>query len=141
MGIVTRLIGGKHPYHVEDDILCLAVRGVFDRDDMEEFLSAAEAVIAQHKDVYLLGNLHEMSELTLAARKYMVRWLSTNRCAGAIYYGASFTTRAVVVLVSRGIKLLTRNTLPVGLTDTEEEARKWIARQRLRERLPGASGV
>ena len=138
---MTRLIGGKHPYHVEDDILCLTIRGVFDRDDMEEFLKAAEAVLAQHKDVYLLGNLHEMSELTLDARKYTARWLQTNRCAGAVYYGTSFITRAIVVLVSRGINLLTHNSLPVGITDTEQEARKWITRQRLRARSPGASGV
>lgn len=138
---MTRLIGGKHPYHAEDDILCLVVRGVFDRDDMAEFLSAAEAVIAQHKDVYLLGNLREMSELTLAARKYTVRWLETNRCAGAVYYGTSVFTRAVVILVSRGINLLTNNKLPVGITDTEEEARKWIDRQRLRARRPESSGV
>lgn len=138
---MTRLIGGKHPYHIEEDVLCLAVRGVFDRDDMVEVLSAAEEVIAQHKDVYLLGDLHEMSELTLGARKYTASWLQTHRCAGVVYYGTSFITRAIVILVSRGINLLNHNTLPVGITDTEAEARQWIARQRLRARRPGSQAV
>ena len=133
---MTRLIGGKHPYHVEDDIICLAVRGVFNGDDIAEFLSAAEEVIAQHKDVYILGDLHQMSELTLAARKYAASWLQTHRCAGAAYYGASFITRTIVILVTRGINLLNRNTVPVGITDTEEEARQWIGGHRLRARRP-----
>ncbi len=136
---MTRLIGGKHPYHEEEDLVCLAVRGVFDHDDMTELLSAAEEVIARHEQVYLLGNLREMSELTPGARRYSAEWLQTHRCAGAVYYGTSFITRAIVVLVSRGINLLNPNTLPVAIADTEEEARKWIARQRLRERRPRSS--
>jgi hypothetical protein len=137
---VARLIGGKHPYHIEDDVLCLAVRGVFDREDMAELLTVAEQMLAQHPDLYLLGNLHEMTELTLGARKYTAQWLETHRCAGVSYYGTSFITRAIVILVSRGINLLTKSALPVGISQDEAEARQWIARQRLRSRpsSPGA---
>lgn len=138
---MARLIGGKHPYHVEDDVLCLAVRGVFDQQDMAEFLGAAEQVLTQHPNIYLLGNLREMSELTLGARKYTAHWLETHRCAGVSYYGTSFITRAIVILVSRGINLLTHSSLPVGISQDEQEARQWIARQRLRRQRQSSPGA
>lgn len=127
---------GKHQCRVEPpDVYFSRLNGDVSADDMRTQLEMLGQLAERTgKGVFWLCDVHNMGTLSQAARRLAAEasktHLRTALCGSAIF-GASFTTRVMVTLLARAIRVLNPSkTRPIAFVETESQARAFLTEQR-----------
>lgn len=94
------------------------------------------AINAMHLDfcrgrdrVFFLVDMSELSTLSSSVRKAAIEALNKMPLQGLSIYQAPITARVLAKLIITGMRLFGKH-IPLQFSDTEAEAREWIAERR-----------
>lgn len=99
----------------------------------------AEEAYAQHGSYFGLIDITHLTIINAEARRWMADWTRTHEVSGCAVFGGGLLQRTVVTLLSRAIALIRPTPFQVMLFKTEEEARAWIAKERMRQQSSQAA--
>jgi hypothetical protein len=129
---------GKHQHRFEPpDLYFCRLDGDVSKDEILAQIYALHALAqrAGHS-IFWLADVRNMGILTAEARRAAASASSTEvRTAlrGTAIFGAGFSTRVMVTLLSRAVRLLDPSKLrPLALVETEAEARAFLNEHRKR---------
>lgn len=123
---------GKHTAHIDGDILILEIVGNLSVEEMDSYLGLAEQLRVKHGHFFIIDDLTHLGSAEPAVRRKVAGWLPQSGCLGAALYGASLVSRTLALLVVGAMNMLGHYTVPVAFFKTAQDARDWVAAQRLK---------
>ena len=122
---------GPNDVHVDGDLVFTVVHGVASLDAAQRYLEVAAEVLAKHGQVVMLTDVTEGFGLSPDTRRYTTEWSKKHVIAASAIFGASAPTRAMLLLVTRAMNLVSGYQSNTRFTATEAEARAWLDTYRL----------
>lgn len=113
-----------------DGILWVKVQGELTEDGARAILGAVRRVAESGRDALVLADMRHMGPIPAPARKVITEEVRRSRVDAVALIGASFSLRAIVMLLGKGVQMLTGHPYPQHFFDTESEARAWLLAQR-----------
>ncbi len=130
-GATTHRLGAAE-VHIEQDLVYVHTRGRLRVEDVQRLERLIIQVCEQHGRYFLLVNLHEVDALPPSVRRQLVAMSSQRPAAAGAFYGGNLAQRAINSMVLSAARLLSRGRQNVSRFATEEQARVWLAAERLR---------
>ncbi|MDC0713743.1 STAS/SEC14 domain-containing protein [Stigmatella sp. ncwal1] len=122
---------GPHTLSFEEpDLVRVTFHGQMDVKEQQEMYAFVEEIRARQKDLYLLGDLRLGTGFSPRARRSMGENADPVQYRAMAFFGASFTVRTIFNMLGRAQFLMGRKTASMAFTETEQEARQWLAQQR-----------
>lgn len=131
-GMEPLKIGPTHIY-IEGDLVYSVANGVTPLEYAKRYLDIAAEVGAKHGHILLLTDVTRGFGLSPEVRQYTAEWAKSHRIKASALFGANSTTRAMLTLVTRAMKLISRSEDNTRFFATEAEARAWLDPYRLPE--------
>ncbi len=130
---------GPHHAVVDGSIIIMWFVGDFMPEHWPPFAALIEETIAAHGFAYAIGHLQQAGAVTAAVRKEAAKWLPQVRLLGFANVQANPLVRAIAVMMSNAIRLVTGISLQSGFFEDEQKARAWIAQLEKRRREQAAN--
>ncbi len=121
---------GSHHVREELDVVALTLVGDVSLQDVKRIVSIIDGVIARHGRYGGIIDIQKMGSFSPEGRRIASEWTGSGSSYGNAFFGGGFTSRVLMVLVSRVIQVTMGKLMPLGFFKTEEEARVWLAAQR-----------
>jgi hypothetical protein len=123
-------IGAHRFWHEPPDTLVFCVNGDVREGDVEAYLREMERFAQGKSYIFTMSDVTRMGSMSPEARKVAARPYP-KEVRGMAVYGASFGQRVFIMLLSKAFSVLSKApSTPLGMFETEEEARAWIREQR-----------
>lgn len=123
---------GEHTARIDGDILYLQLIGDISAAEIQKYVGLADQLTAEHGAFYIIDDMARFGSAAPEVRKKVASWMSKSACRGAAIYGASLTARTMTTLIIGAMKMMGSHFFPVSFVKTEQEARDWVAAQRLK---------
>jgi hypothetical protein len=133
---VTTHVLGTHEIRIEGDTIFLIQQGDYSLDDALKTHAEIEGVLNKLGRVFVLVDQSHAGQTSPEARRSITEWNKRHRASGSAVFGGSRVSRAAATLVITAIRLFKPDTAPTIFTESEAEARAWIAERR--QKLLGA---
>ncbi|ADO69748.1 STAS/SEC14 domain-containing protein [Stigmatella aurantiaca] len=128
---------GAHTLSFEEpDLVKVTFRGQMDIQEQQASYACVEEIRARQETLYLLGDLRLSTGFSPQARRSMGENPHPVQYKAMAFFGASFTMRTIFNMLGRAQLLMGRKTASTAFTDTEQEAREWLAQQRAHDANP-----
>ncbi|MDC0745469.1 hypothetical protein [Polyangium mundeleinium] len=121
---------GLHAVQREGPLVHVAIRGHTSLAEMQAIVRVYEAALDESGYLLILLDMTDAGGLNTPARKYVTDFVKahTEEIAAAVY-GASFSLRITLELISRSVRALSRRTIEVTFHASEVECRRYLAAQ------------
>lgn len=128
---------GPHEVMIEGaDLVFVCCVGEMSAAHAQQIMHLAETHLARLAGAYMIVDLRQGGGLPRDARRLVADWLREHHLAAVVNFGASAVSRAFSNLAIRALRALYGGTVENVFTDSEAEARAWIARHRTQRRAP-----
>ena len=121
---------GTHQLTIEDDVLFLRQYGDYILSDARQMNVEMEAVIRRCGRAFVMVDQSQAGQTPPDARRCIAEWNKEHQTAGSVIFGSSAISRAVATLVVNASRILNPRGSPIVFTQSEAEARAWIASRR-----------
>jgi hypothetical protein len=122
---------GPHTLAFEEpDLVKFTFQGQLEESDQQEMIAFVEGLRARQPRLFLLGDLRHGTGFSSKSRRSLGEKPRPVPYQAMAFFGASFTLRTLFNMLGRAHVLLNISTVNMRFTDTEEEAREWLAEQR-----------
>lgn len=132
-------VRSEHAWRSQGDVLRLCIQGFIEEADVQSFVLAFEAVVAQHGHCLVITDVRGMTGISPAARQRFEKWDVRGRCRGRVILGARLAARALIGVILLGAKMLTGRSEPTAFLCSEEAAQAWLTERRAQLGLPASS--
>ncbi|MDC0710270.1 STAS/SEC14 domain-containing protein [Stigmatella sp. ncwal1] len=122
---------GPHTLSLEEPgIVRLTTKGHLQENELREMIVPIREFKERHDALYLMVDARHGTGFSAKARKAINEDRSLVPYTGVVIFGASFAMRAISHMMTRaGVLMGRRPTYQTVFTETEEEARAWLAVQ------------
>ncbi|TKC91870.1 hypothetical protein [Polyangium fumosum] len=128
---------GLHAVVREGPLVHLVIRGNTSLAEMQAMVRVYEAALDEAGYLLILLDMTDAGGLNTPARKHVTDFIKAHaEVIAAAVYGASFSLRITLDLMSRSIRALSRRTIEVTFHASEVECRRYLAAQVPRLRAP-----
>ncbi|HVK70160.1 MAG TPA: hypothetical protein VM694_37160 [Polyangium sp.] len=129
---------GLHAVQREGPLVHVAIRGHTSLAEMQAIVSVYQATLDEFGYFLLLLDMSGSGDLNTPARKHVTHFVNTHaEVMATAVYGASFSLRITLELISRSVRALSRRSVEVSFHATEAEARHRLAEHAPRIRARG----
>ena len=125
---------GRHQININDSTIHIHFYGTCNADEATKMMALFERVHADRGPLYVLMNLTDAGLPSLEARRIIAEAAPRFSVHANVYYGVSFITRAVAILLHRVIVLVKKQESKVFFASDESEGQRIIQQCRMRER-------
>ena len=127
--VVRERIGRQLTAFEEPDIIYLKFVGDVTDEEVQAVNDLHLEICKGRDRVFFLVDMAELSTLSSSVRKSAIEALNKMPIQGLSIYQAPMTARVLAKLIITGMRLFGKN-IPLQFSDTEAEAREWIAQRR-----------
>ncbi|MDI1478895.1 hypothetical protein [Polyangium sp. y55x31] len=121
---------GLHRVQREGPLVHVAIRGNTSLPEMQTLVGVYQATFDEFGYLLILLDMTTSGDLTTPARKHVTEFVQAHAMQlAAGVYGASFYLRITLELISRSVRVLSRQTPSVSFHAEEANARRWLAEQ------------
>lgn len=124
---------GLHRLLAEGDTAVVILNGNVEPNEMQLLLSFFYEIIQRHGRYATITDCARMGKLSPRARALVAHWKHSHLCFGNALVGAGLAARAMILLVTRGLNLLSSKSVAIEFFKSEPEARAWIQGLRPKE--------
>lgn len=129
---------GPHQIRVDGNVLHIHFQGPYLPDEAKQALSLLKRVQAEQGPVYLLINLAHTGVPSLETRRILSQADTHLMVQANVYYGVSFLTRAIAILIHRMLSLISNQDAKVFFVSDESEGLRKIQGLRLEPAQPAS---
>lgn len=128
-GITREQIGRQSTACEEPDIIYLKFVGDVTDEEVKAINEMHLEFARNRARVFFLVDMSELATLSSSVRKSAIAALNQMPLQGLSIYQAPLTARVLAKLIITGMRLFGKN-IPLQFSDSEAEAREWIAQRR-----------
>ncbi len=121
---------GPHQVRIEDDIVHVRFHGDIIPPETKELLEVCQRVHQQHGRLFLLFDTVHAGIVSAESRRMFVQWNLTYPVAAVVNFGGGMVQRALAVLITNAIRIVSKKSPAMAYLSTEAEARDWLNEQR-----------
>lgn len=118
---------GPHVLRIEEDIIYSKASGNFTKEHLEQYFAVAERLTEAHGAFYAIADISQLGNTGPEARRYAAQWAKSHKVGGAAILGARFSTRTLVLMITKVMEFFSGSTFPLVFVATEKEALTWLA--------------
>ncbi|MES1243314.1 MAG: STAS/SEC14 domain-containing protein [Acidobacteriota bacterium] len=127
--VVRERIGRQLTAFEEPDIIYMKFVGDVTDDEVRAINDLHLEICKGRDRVYFLVDMEELATLSSSVRRSAIEALNQMPIQGLSIYKAPMTARVLAKLIITGMRLFGKH-IPLQFSDTEAEAREWIAERR-----------
>jgi anti-anti-sigma regulatory factor len=127
--LIRERIGRQLTAFEEPDIIYMKFVGDVTDDEVRAINDLHLEICKGRDRVFFLVDMAELSTLSSSVRKAAIEALNQMPLQGLSIYQAPMTARVLAKLIITGMRLFGKH-IPLQFSDTEAEAREWIAQRR-----------
>jgi hypothetical protein len=117
---------GAHPVSVEGEVIHIRFRGPYLPAEARQLMALVGQVQREKGRAYLLIDLTHAGLPSLETRRVLAQAALTVKNAITVYYGVSFITRAMALLLHRMMGLVSKQEVQVFFASDENEGKRII---------------
>lgn len=125
---------GPHQVEIDSDIVITRIHGNLTPEHMKEWCRIVDGVIAEHGEVFSIGDYHAAGSIPPETRRVVGEWPGAAQLRGMAVVGANPMLRVIMTMIARAGALLRNFRAPTVFVATEAEARAWVKEQRSKKR-------
>jgi hypothetical protein len=120
-------IGAHELRYEEPDTMILRWRGPMNPEDVLEIGRIARDLRADGvQSCGIVIDARQEGGISAAARKVILDIVKGKYWHATVYFGASFKVRVMIDLISNASRLVIKDSPPLAVVGTEEQARAWL---------------
>ena len=137
----TQLGNGPHKVRIDGDLVFMRSCGVTTLEDLHALRVLYERVRREQNALFVLYDSRAGGGVDRAARKYLLEPSpNESRPDAAATFGARFSSRILISMIDRALIAFGKAPSGVAMFDTEDEARAYLERERIRLKDQRAAG-
>lgn len=123
---------GKHLLRLDSagDTFELQARGELTEDDAKEIFDTLAKWSAGRSYMLVTGDMSELSSISPAAKKVILREGQRVPLRGVVYYRATFQAKVINRLMVGAYSLINHTDIPLYFAENEADAKVWLANRR-----------
>ena len=117
---------GPHVLRIEGDIIYSKSGGNFTKEHFEQYFAVAERLLEAHGTFYGIADISQLGNIGPEARRYAAHWAKSHTVGGAAILGARFSTRTIVLMITKVMEFFGGYKFPLAFVASEQEALTWL---------------
>lgn len=124
---------GPHQVRVDGDVVFMRSIGMTRVDDLDALAAIYDRVLREHRSLFVIYDSRKGGGVDRPARKVLMERSSMDpRPLAAAAFGAKFSSRILISMIDRALVAFGKKPSGVAMFDTEEQARAYIDKERMR---------